>query len=117
MTSRLAAPAGCSITKATLRVGSKLLRDPKAAAMAVSLVVSALLTATALRLPDHHWLAWISFLPLFVVVRSLRPPAAALAGGLWGGCLYVFCSAIPTPTVDTVASAIAPALPAVGLSA
>jgi apolipoprotein N-acyltransferase len=74
----------------------------------VSLVFSALLTAAALRSPDHHWLAWISFLPLFAVVRSLRPPAATLAGGLWGGCLYLLCTAGPTPAVDTVAPAIGP---------
>lgn len=46
-------------------------RGVKAAALVVSLVFSALLTAVALRTPDYHWLAWISFLPLFVVVRSL----------------------------------------------
>ena len=48
----------------------------KPAALGVSLVLSALLTAAALRLADQHWLAWFSFLPLFVVIRSLRPLAA-----------------------------------------
>ena len=61
-----------------------------------------------MRLPHQHWLAWISFLPLFVVIRSLRPPAAALAGGFWGACLYLFCTAGSTPTVDTVVPSIAP---------
>lgn len=72
-------------------------------ALSVSLVVSALLTTAALRLPDQQWLTWISFLPLFVVVRSLRPSAAALAGGLWGGCLYLFCTIDPTPAINSVA--------------
>ncbi len=106
--SRLAGPAGRSITKAVIQIGSKLLRSPKAAALGVSLVLSALLTAAALRLPDHHWLAWISFLPLFVVVRSLRPLAALVAGGFWGGCLYLFCSTGPTPAVDTAGLAVGP---------
>lgn len=72
-------------------------------ALSVSLLVSALLTAAALRLPDQHWLTWISFLPLFVVVRSLCPSAAVLAGGWWGGCLYFFCTVDPTPAFNTVA--------------
>ncbi len=108
MASRLAGPAGRSITKAVIQVGSALLRSPKTAALGVSLVLSALLTAAALRLPDQHWLAWISFLPLFVVVRSLRPPAAVLAGGFWGGCLYLFCTAGPTPAAEAMAPAVGP---------
>ncbi|MFQ5461126.1 MAG: hypothetical protein ACE5E5_00700 [Phycisphaerae bacterium] len=71
------------------------------------LVLSALLTTAALRVPDQHWLAWISFLPLFAVVRWLRPSVAVLAGGLWGACLYLFCSAGLTPAVDTAGPAIA----------
>ena len=71
LASRLAGPAGRSIKKAVLQTGSKLPRSPKAAGLGVSLVLSALPTAAALRLPNQHWLAWISFLPLFVVVRSL----------------------------------------------
>ena len=74
----------------------------------MSLVFSALLTAATLRSPHQAWLAWISFLPLFVVVRSLRPAAAVSAGGFWGGCLYLFFSAGPTPAVDTVRAAVAP---------
>ena len=56
---------------------SSRLRAAKAAALAVSLVLSALLTAVAWRRPHDHWLAWISFLPLFVAVRSLRPRPGA----------------------------------------
>ena len=88
-------------------------KPPSAArtlSIGVSLILSALLTAVALRTPDHHWLAWFSFLPLFVAVRWLRPATAALAGGLWGVCLYLFCTAGPTPAADALA-------PAIGLSA
>ncbi len=103
-----AGPAGRSITKAVLQIGSKLSPSPKTVALLGSLILSALLTAAALRLPDQQWLAWISFLPLFVVVRSLGPLPAALAGGFWGGCLYLFCSAGPTPVFDIAAPAIGP---------
>ncbi len=47
-------------------IALKLPRSVKAAALAALLVFSALLTAVALRTPEYHWLAWISFLPLFV---------------------------------------------------
>ncbi len=104
--SRLAGSAGRGITKTVLQLGSRLSRSPKSAALGLSLVLSALLTVAALRLPNQHWLAWISFLPLFVLVRSLRPLAAALAGAFWGGCLYLFFTAGPTPPIDTVAPAI-----------
>lgn len=96
-------------------------RAVKGAALAVSLVASALLTAAALRVPDYHWLAWFSFVPLFVAVKALRPLAAALAGGLWGACLYVFCAADPALTIGpSLASVVLlTAIPAVyvGLAA
>ena len=118
-------------------ITNKLPGSVKAAALASALTLSALLTAVALRSSDHHWLAWISFLPLFAVVRSLGPTnraatvrerfspprpdrfltgaarmrlfirplrengaPAALAGGFWGGCLYLFCSAGPARTIE-----------------
>lgn len=108
LASQLAVAAGRPFTKAVSQIGSKLPRSPTTAALGVSLVVSALVTAAALRLPGQQWLSWISFLPLFVVVRSLRPPTAALAGGFWGACLYLFWSTGPTPAVDTVAAAVGP---------
>ena len=74
----------------------------------MSLVFSALLTAAILRSPDLHWLAWFSFLPLFVAVRSLRPMTAALAGGLWGACLYSFLTAGAALEVDVVSTTIVP---------
>lgn len=59
--------------------------------LGTSLVFSALLTAVAVRAPAYHGLAWISLLPLFHAMRSLRLNDAGLAGGLWGLCLYLFC--------------------------
>ena len=89
--------------------GKKLRRNLKFAALAVSLALSAYLISVALRAHHLHWLAWISFLPLFLVVRSLRPPAAMLAGEFWGGCLFLsFFFAGATPTADTVGAAVAP---------
>ncbi|MFH1418379.1 MAG: hypothetical protein ABII12_08865 [Planctomycetota bacterium] len=70
---------------------------------AMALLLSALLTALALRVPGLQWLGCLSFLPLFVVIRRLRPRAASLAGGVWGGCLYAFYLACPTPAIDTLA--------------
>ena len=151
-------------------IANKLPDSVKVAALGSSLVLSAVLTAAVLRSPAHHWLAWVSFLPLFAVVRSLGCPvpsrgggrsrpakrprhsspsptfrgclksgprnravtvrerflppkpdrfltgaarirllicplrenggAAALAGGFWGGCLYLFCSAGPARAID-----------------
>ncbi len=95
-------------------MANRLPRGVKAASLALSLVFIALLTAVALRSPDDHWLAWISFLPLFVAVRWLRPPAAALAGGLWGACLYLFSSLGSTPAVEALAPGIDLTAPAIG---
>ena len=78
---------------------SNLPRSSKAGALGVSVVLSAALTAVVLRSADHHWLAWISFLPLFVAVRWLRAPEAALVGGLWGACLALFSAGGPTPVL------------------
>ena len=74
----------------------------------MSLVLSALVTAATLRSAELHWPAWFSFLPLLVAVRSLRPMMAALAGGLWGACLYSFLTAGAAPEVAAVSTAIAP---------
>lgn len=80
-------------------ISNKRLRGAKAAGLGVSLLVSAALTAVALEATEHRWLAWISFLPIFAAVRWLRPPAAVLAGALWGGSLWVFCVAGPAPVL------------------
>ncbi len=86
----------------------RLPRSIKVTTLFVSLVLSALLTAVALRAPECHWLAWFSFLPLFVAVRSLRPLQAVLAGGIWGGSLYVFATAGLDPVAGALASGMSP---------
>lgn len=92
-------------------IGHRLSRAGKAMALAVSLVCSALLVTLALGEPECRWLAWISFLPLFVAVRSLRPVGAALSGALWGACLYLFSSAGPWPIAgDGSSLAMGPSL-------
>ncbi len=80
----------------------KLPRSVISPVLAVALVVSALLSAAALRSPNCHWLAWFSFLPLFISIRLLRPAAAALSGAMWGACLYLFCTAVSMPCVPGI---------------
>jgi len=45
------------------------------------------------------------------------PSIAALAGGFWGGCLYLFCTAGPTPAVEAIAPAVDGTVFAIGPSA
>ena len=68
-------------------------------AVGVSLMFSALLSAAALRNPALHWLAWVSLLPLFQVIRKRRPAVAAVAGGVWGLCLFGFAAVGPSPVI------------------
>ncbi len=77
-------------------------------ASASALLLSAWLTAVAIRVPSPHWLGCLSFLLLFTIIRRLRPGAASLAGGVWGGCLYAFCLARPASTINTLAFMIGP---------
>ena len=70
------------------------------AALTFSLLLSALLMGMAVRPGAHAWLAWISLLPLFAAVRSLRPIGAMLAGALWGTSLYFFSSTGVTPAIS-----------------
>ena len=97
------------------KVGKNLRRGVRPVVLVVSLGVSAFITEVVLRSPDVHWLAWFCFLPLFVAVQSLRPMRAALSGGLWGACLYLFSSAGATYTVDTVVPAVGPSAWLLGL--
>ena len=79
---------------------------PRLAALAASLVLSACLTAAALRSRDCSWVAWLSLLPLFWAVRSLRPTAAALCGAFWGAWLYLCSTAGPAPPVASTPLAL-----------
>ena len=70
-----------------LRVGVK------SAALILSLIVSAYVTAGGLGSASHSWLAWVALLPLFAAIRLLDPVRAMLCGALWGFCLHVFAAA------------------------
>ncbi len=87
-------------------VAKKRMRGIKGAALAVSLVGSAVLTALALQSPHLGWLVWFSFLPIIVAIRMLRPGMAALAGGGWGVSLYLAFTAFGLPGFDGVDRAV-----------
>ena len=89
-------------------VGKMLRRYVISAALVLSLALSAYLISVALRAPHFRWLGWIGFLPLFVAMRMLQPRLAALAGGLWGFCLYVFLTGGQPAEVDGFNTAIVP---------
>lgn len=82
---------------------ARRLTPARAALFGSSIVLSAMLSAAALRTPGLHWLAWVSLLPLFQAIRTLRLPLAALAGGLWGGCLYGLAAYGATPAIAPTA--------------
>lgn len=69
-------------------------------ALAVLLVTSALLIAMAVGSADHSWFTWFGLLPLFFVIRQLRPALAALAGAFWGGCFCLFLAAGTAPSLS-----------------
>ncbi len=106
-----------SIVKGAAQVGRAMPCSSQTVALAAALALSALFTVVALRVPGRQGLAWISFLPLFAVVRSLRPPAAALAGGFWGVCLYLLVSAGANPAIGPSAHEPSQASPSVWLLA
>ncbi len=84
-------------------------------ALAVALVGSAYLTATAVGSPTHAWMGWLSLLPLFVAIRVLRPLRASACGALWGGCLFAFCVAADRTAVSANLASLAllTAIPAI----
>lgn len=52
------------------------------------------------------WLGLIGLLPLFTAIRFFSPTHAALAGGFWGACVWLFIQ----PALDVGAMATIPAL-------
>ena len=84
-------------------------------ALAIALVGSAYLTATAVGSPTHAWMGWLSLLPLFVCIRVLHPLRASACGALWGGCLFAFCVAAGRTAVSANLASLAllTALPAI----
>ena len=90
--------------------GSPARSGVKAAALALSLIGSAVLVALSIASPDHAWLRWSAFgglLPLFVAIRVLRPGRAMLCGALWGLSLYIFCVAVFNTGVSDALSSFA----------
>ena len=104
-------PRQKDIVTSALRGGrdSAAQSDLKHAALALSLVASALLVALSIASPECAWLRWFAFgglLPLFVAIRVLRPGRAMFAGALWGLALYVFCVAVFDTGISTGFSSI-----------
>lgn len=62
----------------------------RGAGVLASVIVGAYLATGVGGSTGLAWAGWFALLPLFVVIRFWRPPAALLAGALWGGCLYAF---------------------------
>lgn len=124
-------------TQKPLRRGLRPSSATRTLALGGALILSALLTTTALRNPALHGLAWISLLPLFAAIRALGCPfpsrgggrnqparrswnvssflaigdakafaIATIAGGLWGGSVFLFAVAGDAPVIPaTLATA------------
>ncbi len=60
------------------------------AALAGSLIVGGCLMAVGRVLPEHFWLTWVALVPLFVLIRLVRPVGAFLSGLLWGASFFSF---------------------------
>ncbi len=82
------------------RTSTRVKRGLSVAALAVSLLLSAVLMGMAVRSDAHAWLAWIGLVPLFAAVRSLRPVGAAVAGALWGGSFYFLSASGTAPVIS-----------------
>ncbi len=98
-------------------ITNKLPHSQKAASLGVSLVPGVMLTAPALGSPAHDRPAWISVLLRFAAVGSLCPFWAALAGGMWCACLYVFTMAAQAAPLGAMVLAMHPTPAAIGPSA
>jgi len=103
------------------RKGGNLL-GVKPFAFCLSIVVSALFTATAMGSPNLGWVAWLSLLPLFFAIRQLRPIRASACGAIWGISLLGFSVAIgrwenPLDVWSMLLTAVIPAVYALAASA
>lgn len=68
--------------------------------LALSIAISALVTAFALSSTRFGWLACLALIPLYIAIARCAPVVAATSGALWGSSLYffgtlVFDAAIP----------------------
>ena len=80
-------------------------RIAKGAALVLSLLASAYVTAFAIGSTGNPWLGWIILPPLFFAIRFLAPRLAMACGALWGLSVFLFSVCV----VET-------AVPATGLS-
>ncbi len=80
-------------------IANKLPRSVKVAVLAASLVLSALLTVAALRMPDHHWLACL--LGYVCTAFLVTCANASLVGILSGArlCFPAYGSLAASPNV------------------
>jgi len=79
-----------------------------------ALAISAYLTASVHQLPDCLPIAWLGLVPLFWLLRTMKPAGALIAGAFWGLCLaFVWHSYVQTvpfePDLSTLAIIAAPA--------
>ena len=90
------------------------IRAAKAAALGLSLLAGAHVTAAGAASPSYAWLGWFSLVPFFLVIRLWRPTGAMLIGALWGATLYA--SLVSQPHTDLAFSVqslvLATAIPA-----
>ena len=89
-------------------VCDRTLRTVKLAALIFALIASAYMMTLARASTDYRWLGWVTLLPLFFCIKTLRPLHAMWTGALWGLSLCVFSSSGAEPS-------IAPSLRAFGL--
>lgn len=69
-------------------------RLANSAAVMVWIVLSGAVMAANLASSNHPWWAWLSPLPLFLVIRYWRPLAVLFFGALWGGSIYGFSTLV-----------------------
>lgn len=68
----------------------RTLQCVKAVGFFLSLVLSSWLLSIAVGTNSCSWLGWFALVPLFMAIRILRPPSAAIAAAIWGACYYLF---------------------------
>jgi len=92
---------------------SDMARQPVSALLLIgSVALSAYLMGEAIASPGMGWLAWVSLLPLFLVIRVLAPLRALLCGALWGACLGAFAPDRPIDCSSVHSLALLGAVPA-----
>ena len=70
-------------------------------ALAASATVLTLAVGTA----SYRWAGWLALVPLFLVIRTLTPAAALLAGAVWGSAVFAAGSGLVANVVAPTGSA------------